>query len=279
MKTLKLGISSLGHLVSIAMKAKYKNFNELLMQSAEECLKYSEKKGLKVCEIILDPPMIIKTENRKRFIDLCNSYSIEKQIHSNFIDVSLCSFNPWISRGTLDSYVENAKICEEIGAKIMTIHPGVSNLPVASLKEGNTKILIKRVTELLDAVADLDVTICIENMPKETGMLLTQKELEDFFSAVNREDLFLTYDTSHFRTIDGDVESLWEKFHKIIKNVHLAENINKEKDTHPQIGVGKVNFREIINIIKKCEYNGAMIIELLSSTSLRNSIKYIKDLL
>ncbi|MHA1488130.1 MAG: sugar phosphate isomerase/epimerase family protein [Promethearchaeota archaeon] len=275
---MKLGISSLGHLVSIALKAKYKNFNELLMQSAEECLKYSEKKGLKVCEIIIDPPMIIKTENRKRFIDLCNSYSIEKQIHSNFVDVSLCSFNPWISKGTLDSYIENAKICEEIGAKIMTIHPGVSNLPVPSLKEGNTKILIKRVNELLDAVADFDVTICIENMPKETGMLLTQKEMEAFFSAVNRNDLFFTYDTSHLWTNDGDVESLWAKFHKIIKNVHFAENMNKETDTHPQIGVGKVNFQEIINIIKKYEYNGAMIIELLSSTSLRNSIKYINDL-
>ncbi len=279
MVKLKLGISSLGYLVNLGIKAKFKDLTELLMQATESSLKYSEKQGFKVCEIILEPPVLMKKEDRKNFIDLCNSFSIEKQLHGNFIDVSLCSFNPWLSKATIEAYVDNAKICEEIGAKIMTIHPGVANLPVPAIKMHNKIQLAKSVNELLDATADLDVTICIENMPKDAGMLLTLPEIEELFSKVNRDDLFLTYDTSHFWTNDGDVQVLWNKYHDVIKNVHIVDNFDKETDTHPQIGMGKVNFLEIMNIIKKYDYKGALIIEVFSSTTLRNSVNHIKNFL
>ena len=114
---MKLGISSLGHLVNLGIKGKYKNLTEYLMQATEASLKYAKKYGFEVCEIILDPPTIAKREDRERFINLCNSYSIEKQIHGNFIDVSLCSFNHWISEATVESYIESARICEEIEAE------------------------------------------------------------------------------------------------------------------------------------------------------------------
>ena len=80
-------------------------------------------------------------------------------------------------------------------------------------------------------------------------------------------------------TNDGDIPSLWEKFHDRIKNVHLAENVDKETDTHPQLGKGEVNFPQVIENARKYEYDGALIIEVFSSATLRNSTKFIKTIL
>ncbi|MFW9783048.1 MAG: sugar phosphate isomerase/epimerase family protein, partial [Candidatus Heimdallarchaeota archaeon] len=96
------------------------------------------------------------------------------------------------------------------------------------------------------------------------------------FLKINRTDLYLTYDTSHFYTCDGNVEVLWDKFHKIIKNVHIVDNFSKDSDTHPPIGTGQVNFNEIFEVINRYNYNGPFIIELSSTKELISSIEYVK---
>jgi sugar phosphate isomerase/epimerase len=270
-----LGLSSLSHLVDFSLTGKYHKLIDLLIDSSKACLEFSEENAFKICEIILDPPDIFTTENEKRFVDLCDSFSIEKQIHGPFIDVSMCSTNDKISRASVDSYVETVRICEKIGGKLVTIHPGAGNPVLSSIGTYNKKQLIRAVNELLNATANLDVGICIENMPKLTNMLLNERELEDFFSELNRDGLYLTYDTSHLWTNDGDIKILWNKFHTRIRNVHLVENFNKDSDTHPELGTGKIDFQYIFNVMRNYEYDGPMIIEVMNTKSLSRSIEYI----
>jgi len=276
---MKLGVSSLGHLVDCAITGKYEHLIDLLIDATGACLKFSEENDFETCEIILDPPEISTSKNRTRFIDLCNSFSIKKQIHAPFIDLSMCSHNSMIAKASVESCIEAAKICGEIGSDILTIHPGAANLPIPSIKAYNGKQLIRSVNELLDATADLGVFVCMENMPKLAGILLNEKEIEDFFSVLNRGDLFFTFDTSHFWTNQGNVELLWEKFQKLIKNVHLADNSDRETDTHPPLGTGKVDFHLVFEIARKYQYNGPMIIEPYSAMSLPQDINFIKKFL
>ncbi|TFF89743.1 MAG: sugar phosphate isomerase/epimerase, partial [Promethearchaeota archaeon] len=217
---MELGISSLGHIIESGRTKRdnYSDMIDLLIDATEECLKFSEERNFNVCELIIDPPDIFTDDKKKRFIDLCNSFAIKKQVHGPFIDMGMCSHNDKISQASVESYIETAEMCQEIYAQIMVIHPGVANFLINSIKNYNTNQLIKAVNKLLDAVADLDVIVCMENMPKKALMLLKEKEIEEFFSAVNRNDLFLCYDTSHGWTNDLDVSYLWEKLHKIIKN-------------------------------------------------------------
>ncbi len=275
MKYMKLGISSLGYLVNHGVKGNYKNLNELLLQATKSALEFTEKWNLATCEIILEPPKITEKKERKAFIEVCDSYSVEKQIHGNFMDVSLCSFNEWISRATVDAYIENARICAEIGAKVFTIHPGPADFPIPPFKEKHEQILLNSVDKLLDEIKDLGITTCIENMPKVAGFFLKIEEIEEFFVRLNRTDLFFTYDTSHLWTNNGDPNSLWNKFHDKIRNVHLVDNADKNTDNHPQLGTGKVNFEEIFNIMKVYNYTGAIIVELFSATTLEKSMEYI----
>ncbi len=277
---MKLGISSLGHLVDKALRGKAKTMIDLLITSTEACFKFAEKNNIKEVEVILDPPEIYSSQNRRRFVDLCNSYSsINKQIHAPFTDLSICSFNINISRASVKSCIDATEICEEIGAKVIVVHPGIGHYLINTIREHNKKQLIRAVNELLDATAKFDVMVCIENMPQDAYMLANERDVEEFLTNLNRDDIFLTFDTSHAWTCDMNNEIYWEKFHDIVKNVHLADNVNKETDLHPALGSGKIDFQQIINLVKKYKYTGNLIVEIITGRALKKSIAHIRQFL
>jgi sugar phosphate isomerase/epimerase len=157
----------------------------------------------------------------------------------------------------------------------MVVHPGFSGLGTRAKKR-----LVSSVDKLLNATIDYGVKICLENMPNfQMNLFLDEDEIEFFLSKLNRSDLCITYDTSHLWTNDGNVGVFWERFHERIKNVHIVENFDKNSDTHPDLGTGKVNFPKIIDIIRGYGYKGALVIELASAKNLLKSIQFIKQIL
>ena len=277
---MELGISSLGFLVDLGLSGKFNNLYDLLFDATESCFKFAEENNIKICEIVLDPPEILTSEKKQEFIDLCNSYSnFKKQVHGPFLDLCLCSHNEFISKASVDTYVESAKICEEINARILTIHPGLANSLVKSFHRYNKQRLVQATNNLLDLVENMDVMICLENMPKKVNLFLKTPEIKEFFTNLNRNDIFITWDTSHSWTCDVDIEIFWKRFSKIIKNIHLVDNYDKDKDNHPALGAGKVNFNEIFSIIEKYDYKGALIVELSSAKDLPQSIEFIQKFL
>ncbi len=272
---MELGISSLGDIIDFGLSNKWKNVNDLLSKSTEACLNFAEEQDIAVVEIVIDPQNIFINEIKQKFVDLMSSYSMKKQVHGPFIDVNLCSHNNSISQASVEAYIETSKLCEEVNDDMMTIHPGLANFMIESIREYNKIQLTKAIETLLDFTKNLNLTICLENMPKNTHIMLDENNIYEILRKINRTDLFLTYDTSHFYTNNGNVEDLWEKSHNIIKSVHLVDNFTKETDTHPPLGSGKVKFKEILEIINSYNYKGALIIELSSNKKLQESIDYI----
>ncbi len=276
---MELGISSLGYIIDYGLNSDDKNITNMFFQSTEECLNFAEENSINIVEIVVDPQNIFTDTRRQGFIDLLNSYSMKKQIHGPFIDVNLCSHNDLISKASTEAYIETAKLCREFNVDLMTVHPGLANFLLESIRDYNRIQLARAINVLLDFTNKLNLTICLENMPKNTHIMLDQDNIEEILTSIARTDLFLTYDTSHFYTNDGDVNLLWERYHKIIRNVHLVENFTTDSDTHPNLGSGKVNFKEILDIINNFGYKGALVIELSSNKNLQESIDYINRFL
>ena len=276
---MELGISSLGYIIDYGLNSDDKNITNMFFQSTEECLNFAEGNSINIVEIVVDPQNIFTDTRRQGFIDLLNSYSMKKQIHGPFIDVNLCSHNDLISKASTEAYIETAKLCREFNVDLMTVHPGLANFLLESIRDYNRIQLARAINVLLDFTNNLNLTICLENMPKNTHIMLDQDNIEEILTSIARTDLFLTYDTSHFYTNDGDVNLLWERYHKIIRNVHLVENFTTDSDTHPNLGSGKVNFKEILDIINNFGYKGALVIELSSNKNLQESIDYINRFL
>ncbi|MBD3255633.1 MAG: TIM barrel protein [Candidatus Lokiarchaeota archaeon] len=276
---MRLGISSLGHLVDKALRGKFKSMVELLFNSIEASLNFAERYDIEVVEIILDPPEIYNKKERDNIIDLCNAYSIEKQVHAPFTDVSLCSFNQNISDATVKSCIDAAEFCQQIGAEILTVHPGVGHFLIKKVREFNNLQLVSATNKLLDATSQFNVKVCMENMPKDAHMLGNVEVIRSFLSRSDRDDIYFTFDTSHAWTTDMNQDLYWKNFHSLIKNVHLADNNNKDTDLHPALGDGKVDFSKILNLANEFNYEGVFIIEIITGRALRRSIKYINSLI
>ncbi|MFX1567300.1 MAG: sugar phosphate isomerase/epimerase family protein [Promethearchaeota archaeon] len=276
---MNLGISSLGHLFDLAKTHDFKDLKDLQVKASEKCLNFAETQGIEIVELVIDPPEVFDNENKQKFIDLINSYKLKKQVHGPYVDLSLCSYNEHISNASIESCRETANMCYQIDARIMTIHPGYANFMLSSIREINKAQLKISIHRLLDSINNQKLQICLENMPRDAHIMTDSSNIEEIFRTINRDDLFFTYDTSHYYTCKGDVNDLWAKYHNFIKNVHLVDNFSRFSDTHPPLGTGKINFKEIIDILKNYGYNGSLIIELCSAKSSGQGINLINKYL
>lgn len=276
---MNLGISSLGHLIDLAQTHNFTDLKDLLVKASEECLNFAEKQGIEIVELVIDPPEVFDNENEQKFIEMVNSFKLKKQIHGPYIDLSLCSYNEHISNASMESYREAANICYQIDARMMTIHPGYANYMFSSIREINKAQLKIAIHKLLNSINNQKLQICLENMPRDAYIMTDSKNIEELYRTIDRDDLFFTYDTSHYYTCKGDVNDLWAKYHNSIKNIHIVDNFSRFSDTHPPLGTGKIKFKEIIDTLKKYSYNGPLIIELSSAKSLNQSINFINKFL
>ncbi|MFX0002721.1 MAG: sugar phosphate isomerase/epimerase family protein [Promethearchaeota archaeon] len=276
---MELGISNLGHIIDIARTAQFKDAIDLQFKATEQCLNFAEENRIKIVELVAEPPNVLSDEYKQNYINLINTYSIKKQVHAPYIDLSLCSYNSRIFKASIESYIEAINFCYQIDARIITIHPGLANFMLDSIREQNKEQLKSAIHILLDYTNKQKVQVCLENMPQDYHIMTDNFNINEVYGFIGRNDLFFTFDTSHFYTCDGNVDNLWAKFHHIIKNVHIVDNFSKNSDTHPPIGSGKIDFNEIFKVFKNYSYMGPIIIELSSEKSLNQSINYIKKFL
>jgi len=64
---------------------------------------------------------------------------------------------------------------------------------------------MKSIHKLLSTTNPLSVNVCLVNMPQNCYIMLNESDIEDIFSKINRYNVFLTYDTSHFFMCDDNV--------------------------------------------------------------------------
>ncbi|MFX0076254.1 MAG: TIM barrel protein [Candidatus Hermodarchaeota archaeon] len=162
---MELGISSLGHFNDLALNGKIKSLKGMQIKATEHCLNFAEEYGIKIVELVIDPPGILNNEYKEEMIDLIKSYSLKKQVHGPYIDVNLCSCNARISKASIESNIEIIKISHQIDANIMTIHPGLASYISNSIRELNKTELKKSIHHLLDFTSKKPLLICLENMP------------------------------------------------------------------------------------------------------------------
>jgi len=274
---MELGLGSIAFIYDSINNGGFHNSIELLLHSIERTFDFAEKSDIRVCELILDPPEILIHEERQKFIELCKSYpSIKKQFHAPYAYLSLCAHNPWILDATIECYINSAEICKEIGAQVYTIHPGNAKFLHHSYN-GLKNRLIDSVNVLLGKIKDLDLITCLENMPKMAGFFLNHKEIDKFFTEINRNDVYFAWDTGHTYSCNDHIDLLWEKLHARIKNIHLVEHFENALDIHPILGKGIVDFNKIFELANQYGYKGALVMELHKVEDLPQSIEFIRN--
>ena len=68
----------------------------------------------------------------------------------------------------------------------MTIHPGLANFLIPSIREINKKQLQRSIETLLDSLPSNELMICLENMPQKTYIMLDELNIEEIISLMVR---------------------------------------------------------------------------------------------
>jgi sugar phosphate isomerase/epimerase len=274
---MELGLGSIAFIYDSIKNSRYNQSDELLLYSIDRTFEFAEENDIKICELILDPPELLINGNRHKFIDLCDSYpSIKKQFHAPYAYLSLCTHNPWILDATLECYIKSAEICEEIGAQVLTLHPGNAEFLHHSYN-GINNPLIDSINKLLEEIEDLKLITCLENMPQMAGFFLIHNEIDKLFTKINRNDIYFAWDTGHTYSCKDHLELIWEKLHTRMKNIHLVDYFDNSSDLHPMLGRGTVDFDKIFELADQYNYKGALVIELHNVEDLPESLEFMRN--
>jgi sugar phosphate isomerase/epimerase len=152
-----------------------------------------------------------------------------------------------------------AKLFSELNAQIMNIHPCYSSPPC-------------RKQDLL--AMNIEALKAIEQMTENYGLKLVLENFRSPFDSVEnfkailseipRLGLHLDFGHANIGKDDGDV--FCRHLGYAIKHVHFSDNRSND-DHHMPLGVGNVNWRQMVSALKMIEYDETITLEIFCNDS------------
>ncbi len=123
---------------------------------------------------------------------------------------------------------------------------------------------------LLSMNPNFDFNICTENLPYNDTFSILQGSV-DLEKTLEKERLFLTFDTTHLATHNRNLIEEYIRFRPFIKNIYLSDY--SEGNEHKVIGTGDLPIKEFIKALKRDNYTNYITIEYDFENSKRNTIE------
>ena len=96
---------------------------------------------------------------------ILDSAGLARQVHSPICDWNIAALSDRLREASLKETVANIEAAEELGAKVVTVHPGLSSMSVPGTEE-RAMVRARESLRALDRlVAGRDIRLGIENMP------------------------------------------------------------------------------------------------------------------
>lgn len=207
----------------------------LFIRSNSEIIDIAKKHDFKIVEILAEDPFFEKDK-----LEFKNS-GLDIRLHAATVDINIASLNKGIKDESVRQMIQCGKYAEKIGAKTITVHPGIIGRNEPRLRKWALEKSAESIAEIIDA---LNVEVSVENMPvREKFLANTVDELEEIQSQTN---CMLTIDTGHANTCDNLSEMLELKN---ISYCHLNDN-DGVRDQHIAIGDGTLDLNQLKKIKK-----------------------------
>ena len=224
-------------------------------------------------EIVFDIPHFPPDKRRKtefkKIRKILADSGVECSVHSCFYELNLGSFYPQNRKFALNQAKKCIEFASLIEAKLVTIHPGY--FPIRhdkKLWEEARKRFVEDLKQCLNFACKMGVILSLENIQSKYFFFY---RLEDGLDLVKMVDgLKVTFDVGHAYICECEAKTRFPekriakivsgKLGKYISHVHLHDNFGV-KDNHLVPGDGKINFKPIIDALKRINFSGQIIVE------------------
>ncbi len=222
--------------------------------------------GFDFLELTMDPPAAhyaMLKEEKNGFLAALHRYDMRLVCHMPTF-VSLADLTESIRKASLTEVLQSLETAALLGTEKVVVHPAYITGMGPHVPELARGLAMESLEVIASRAADLELTLCLENMFPRTHFCVDVADLAEVFDRLPA--LKLTLDTGHAnigsprgkRTL-----KLIETFGDRIDHVHISDNFGKE-DNHLPVGSGRINFSKILKALKKTGYNGTVTFEVFT---------------
>lgn len=177
-------------------------------------------------------------------------------------------------QAALRYFLKCLKCFAKLKAKTMTVHAvrGIGEFGLDKQAEFFAEVL----NPLCKTAKSYNMHIVLENVQEENNLELVEKIMKKV------PLLKFHLDIGHSNLSEGNIiEDYLKKFSKKLMHVHVSDNLGYE-DQHLPLGVGNIDWPEMIRLLKKYHYNHTITIEVFSPDTdyrliSRNKLKKLWD--
>lgn len=237
-------------------------------QPLDEVLEYLEELKVKYCEVINEYP------HHRLDPQALDSYNVKLTVHAPLSDINLASHNKSIRRSSVMEVKNSMDLAVECDADIVVVHPG--SMPIMGSKIENKifKLNLESLNECSQHAHDLGVYMCVENMPIIEGLLY--QDLNELNKLIEDVDAQMTLDVGHAHNSGFSTDSML--VYDRIKHIHLSDN-DGSFDHHYAMGNGEINFKSLLEGLKRIGYDDILVIEVRNPADVVMSLKYLEKLI
>lgn len=191
----------------------------------------------------------------QHILEVLDANDLACQVHAPICDWNLAAMSDRLREASVKETIAAIEAAEELGARMVTVHPGLSSMAVGGLEERAAE-RAKAALRVIDKhVAGRDLKVAIENMPDIPFFL--GRTAEQLNGLVDGTDLGICFDIGHANTA-GQIDAMIDTFGDRIVNIHIHDNHGK-RDEHLTLGDGEIDFKHVVG--KLSGYRGNWIIE------------------
>ncbi len=166
---------------------------------------------------------------------------------------------PEVRRAAIEEIERDILIFAELGAELVNIHPFVW-APLHEtrwIREAN----IDAFQHLSDRCRAVGMRLMLENMPPHFN---SPRDLANVFAAVPEMGFHLDVGHANLETEHNMTVELASYFADKLCHVHFSDNNGGNLDLHLPLGVGKIDWKWIIHILKRVGYDRTITLEVFT---------------
>lgn len=230
-----------------------------------------------------------------------NKIFVNHTTHEVFAQLKQAKFDgielllPTFTKASDDDIHEVKSIVEKNNMSILSVHQVIKlfvKTPISEVKETvriakmvGAGVVVLHISTVGKQIFTQEYIQAVHNLQKESGIKIGFENMEKYWGSLhrghswhddtfaelmNKNDFFITLDTTHLAHSGGEITNFFEKNKNRIVNIHLSDyryhflngNLRPLRYKHLPIGKGELDFEKFIKTLRKENYKGLITLEM-----------------
>ncbi|WP_300453066.1 sugar phosphate isomerase/epimerase [Fusobacterium sp.] len=240
----------------------------LYKKDVNETIKFFKENKIENVELFIEPLDGEYTHKMLQVLDECTFKTLS--FHGPYRKCNLAEMTDEAWENTLISYEKSFEMVKKYKPSFMVLHTN-EWIPSGKITEDLKTEILKKVDKIVKLGKKYDIDVVVENVGIRRNMVYSQEEYTEIILKNNYKCLI---DIGHAYANNWDLEKLLSSLKNNILGYHFHNN-DGVNDQHQPISKGKINYLEIIELIKQNTPNTEIVLEYDYSIDLLEDL--VKD--